>query len=153
MAWGGEAALWGLIRRAVVCRPDVGVCFHLSIYLSTCTCTQAITAALGFDTFVVMRHGLRTADPPAAPPADAAASTAAASTSTAASTSAAAAASAAASTSAAPPAKEAGHESRLGCYFCNDVVAPANPNPNPNPQPPTLTDVVAPANPNPNPQP
>jgi len=26
--------LWGLIRRAVVCRPDVGVCVHLSIYLS-----------------------------------------------------------------------------------------------------------------------
>ena len=26
--------MWGLIRRAVVCRPDVGVCFHLSIYLS-----------------------------------------------------------------------------------------------------------------------
>ena len=25
--------MWGLIRRAVVCRPDVGVCFHLSIYL------------------------------------------------------------------------------------------------------------------------
>ena len=26
--------MWGLIRRAVVCRPDVGVCFNLSIYLS-----------------------------------------------------------------------------------------------------------------------
>ena len=22
LQWGGEAALWGLIRRAVVCRPD-----------------------------------------------------------------------------------------------------------------------------------
>ena len=29
-----EHALWGLIRRADVCRPDVGVCCNLSIYLS-----------------------------------------------------------------------------------------------------------------------
>ena len=28
-----------LIRRAVVCRPDVGVCFNLSIYLSNRVCT------------------------------------------------------------------------------------------------------------------
>ena len=31
---GGEVALWGLIRRAVVCRPDVGVCLSAFIYLS-----------------------------------------------------------------------------------------------------------------------
>ena len=31
LQWGGEAALWGLIRRADVCRPDVGVCCNLSI--------------------------------------------------------------------------------------------------------------------------
>ena len=31
---GGEAALWGLIKRAVVCRLDVGVCsIYLAIYL------------------------------------------------------------------------------------------------------------------------
>ena len=34
--------MWGLIRRAVVCRPDVGVCFHLSIYLSTLRQARAL---------------------------------------------------------------------------------------------------------------
>lgn len=52
-----------------------------------------LNAALGFDSWVAMRHGVL-----AAPPVEAAASTSAA--------------------AAQPP--------RLGCYFCNDVVAPAN---------------------------
>ena len=87
------------------------------------TYTQAITAALGFDTFVVMRHGLRppdanlTADSPAA----AAAATAAADAATDA-----ADAGAAALPAAAANQEAAGQEARLGCYFCNDVVAPAN---------------------------
>lgn len=53
-----------------------------------------ITAALGFDTFVVMRHGAGPEEPAptALPDAEA---------------------------DAAPP-------RRLGCYFCNDVVAPAD---------------------------
>ncbi|GAQ88871.1 ubiquitin activating E1 enzyme-like protein [Klebsormidium nitens] len=56
----------------------------------------AINAALGFDTFLVMRHGAGPlAAPPPAPSADAPAAAGAA----------------------APPL-------RLGCYFCNDVVAP-----------------------------
>jgi ubiquitin-like modifier-activating enzyme ATG7 len=55
----------------------------------------AITAALGFDNFVVMRHGL---------PGDSAAAAAAGSSSGAA----------------------AGVHTQLGCYFCNDVVAPLN---------------------------
>ncbi|EFJ47204.1 ubiquitin activating E1 enzyme-like protein, partial [Volvox carteri f. nagariensis] len=49
----------------------------------------AITAAVGFDSFLVMRHG--------APPGAANA-----------------------------PAASAGGQRRLGCYFCNDVFAPAN---------------------------
>ncbi|GBF90994.1 ubiquitin-like modifier-activating enzyme [Raphidocelis subcapitata] len=54
----------------------------------------AITAALGFDGFVVMRHGAPPAGDAAGPSAGA---------------------------DAAVPAGR-----RLGCYFCNDVVAPAN---------------------------
>jgi ubiquitin-like modifier-activating enzyme ATG7 len=70
----------------------------------------AITAALGFDTFLVMRHGL--------PAAAANAATAAA---------AAAAATAAGNAHQGDVQPEQWqHQQRLGCYFCNDVVAPLN---------------------------
>ena len=50
-----------------------------------------LNAALGFDTFVVMRHGVKSGGP---------------------------------------------GEEELGCYFCNDVVAPADVSPHPTPTPP-----------------
>ena len=91
----------------------------------------AITAALGFDTFVVMRHGLR-----AAPAAGSAASSGDAGSSSAADAADAAAtafSSAAADAAATDDDERAvaelgkgGAPERLGCYFCNDVVAPAN---------------------------
>lgn len=56
----------------------------------------AINAALGFDTFLVMRHGAGPLPPPPPVPSPDAA--------------------AGAATAASPV--------RLGCYFCNDVVAP-----------------------------
>ena len=60
------------------------------LHENTNVSTLAITAALGFDSFVVMRHG---APPPSpSPPGGTATSTA----------------------------------TRLGCYFCSDVIAPAN---------------------------
>ncbi|KAJ3078443.1 Autophagy protein 7 [Quaeritorhiza haematococci] len=54
-----------------------------------------INAALGFDTFLVMRHGMRTSPP---------------------------------STSSSPPSSESATTTpvKLGCYFCNDVVAPTD---------------------------
>ena len=76
----------------------------------------AITAALGFDGFVVMRHGAPPAATAAAAGAAGAAAGAEASTSSGSGVTAAAAAAAA----------SAGGGGRLGCYFCNDVVAPAN---------------------------
>jgi ubiquitin-like modifier-activating enzyme ATG7 len=57
----------------------------------------AITAALGFDTFLVMRHG-QPAHPQAAGAGDGASSSTLSSSSS----------------------------QQLGCYFCNDVVAPLN---------------------------
>ena len=39
-------ALSDVIRRAVVCRPDVGVCFNLSIYLSMAAAAAAAVAAI-----------------------------------------------------------------------------------------------------------
>ena len=63
----------------------------------------ALTAALGFDSFLVMRHG------PPPPPPDAEP----------------AAAADVAADGAVPIARFDG-SGRLGCYFCNDVVAPAN---------------------------
>ena len=45
-----------------------------------------LNAALGFDTYLVMRHGARAGNPSPAPSAPA----------------------------------------RLGCYYCNDIVAPAD---------------------------
>jgi len=70
-----------------------------------------LNAALGFDTFLVMRHGDRTG---VAAQADASAAPSSASAS-------AAAPSSAASTHAAD-----GGASDLGCYFCSDVVAPTD---------------------------
>lgn len=80
----------------------------------------AITAALGFDTFLVMRHGL---PPPAEHPAATATAT------TAAGAGAAGGADeqlAKGSSSSAATAKRQQQQQRLGCYFCNDVVAPLN---------------------------
>ncbi|XP_078728562.1 ubiquitin-like modifier-activating enzyme ATG7 [Lampetra fluviatilis] len=67
-----------------------------------------INAALGFDTFVVMRHGLKAARED---PGDALGSLGAA-------------AAAAATTTSSLFSDIPGH--RLGCYFCNDVVAPGD---------------------------
>ena len=70
-------------------------------------CLQlVINAALGFDTFVVMRHGLKKPKQEAGEPA--------------------AAAAAINSTSAGSSlfSNIPGH--KLGCYFCNDVVAPGD---------------------------
>lgn len=55
------------------------------------------TAALGFDSFLVMRHGMRPAGAGSPQPT---------------------------STAAIPRDSIPGH--MLGCYFCNDVVAPGN---------------------------
>jgi len=78
----------------------------------------AITAALGFDSYVVMRHGqgedCATSSLSSSTPRAAAASSAS-------SSAAASAASAAAASSSSSPALH-----RLGCYFCNDVVAPSD---------------------------
>ncbi|KAL6112187.1 atg7 [Pungitius sinensis] len=71
----------------------------------------AVNAALGFDTFVVMRHGLKK------PPVGQSESSAGADSS--ASSSSAPAGSASSLFSNIP-----GH--KLGCYFCNDVVAPGD---------------------------
>ncbi|XP_037304406.1 ubiquitin-like modifier-activating enzyme ATG7 isoform X2 [Pungitius pungitius] len=71
----------------------------------------AVNAALGFDTFVVMRHGLKK------PPVSQSESSAEADSS--ASSSSAPAGSASSLFSNIP-----GH--KLGCYFCNDVVAPGD---------------------------
>ena len=78
-----------------------------------------MNAALGFDTFVVMRHGLK--NPPANQDAGVDSSPSASSTSSSQSTPAGAAPAAQGSSlfSNIP-----GH--RLGCYFCNDVVAPGD---------------------------
>ncbi|CAL8380154.1 unnamed protein product, partial [Boreogadus saida] len=80
-----------------------------------------MNAALGFDTFVVMRHGLKN------PPANQDAGTGVDSSPSASSTS----SSQSTPAGAAPAAQGSslfsnipGH--RLGCYFCNDVVAPGD---------------------------
>ena len=66
----------------------------LPTLLATAQRKLTVTVALGFDSYVVMRHGpTPPGDPPPAAPSTPAVG--------------------------APP-------SRLGCYFCNDVVAPAN---------------------------
>ncbi|KAK7915920.1 hypothetical protein WMY93_011681 [Mugilogobius chulae] len=79
-----------------------------------------INAALGFDTFVVMRHGLKKSS---------ATDTASAESSTSCSSS----ASSCASTPAGPAPSSTGSSlfsnipgHKLGCYFCNDVVAPGD---------------------------
>ena len=48
-----------------------------------------VNSALGFDTYLVMRHGMRVPEPHA-------------------------------------PSSGSGSEVNLGCYFCNDVVAPTD---------------------------
>ena len=66
-----------------------------------------INCALGFDSYLVMRHG----DSATAPATTATATTTAA---------------AAATTAAAAAATAVTGPARLGCYFCNDVVAAVN---------------------------
>lgn len=74
----------------------------------------ALNAALGFDSWVAMRHGVRSVPLHGAGAAEAVANVA--------------------SSSSAPPPTAvvaqalgaATGDARLGCYFCNDVVAPAN---------------------------
>jgi ubiquitin-like modifier-activating enzyme ATG7 len=117
----------------------------LPTLLATVLRKPTFTTALGFDTFVVMRHGLPPAtddssaviDAPVAatdslPPPD---DTAAASANSSAASDSPSAATGDTSTatdefSAATHAPSAttgsGRRPRLGCYFCNDVVAPAN---------------------------
>ena len=73
-----------------------------------------INAALGFDTYMVVRHGLKLAKE----------STTDATSKGAHATSATAAASASGSTSGISLSAVPGHQ--LGCYFCNDVVAPGD---------------------------
>lgn len=75
-----------------------------------------MNAALGFDTFLVVRHGMKRANPSAMDTGE----TGAPSSSAAAPAPAAAAAAAAASWKSSIPGDE------LGCYFCNDVVAPGD---------------------------
>jgi len=76
-----------------------------------------LNAALGFDTYVAMRHGVRStaSAAPATPPPPGVVQTL---------TDAFAGSASAAAAAPAPPAPDAGVE--LGCYFCNDVVAPAD---------------------------
>lgn len=80
----------------------------------------AVNAALGFDTFVVMRHGLK--KPPVSQSASAGADS---------STSCSSASSSSTPAGSASPVPGSslfsnipGH--KLGCYFCNDVVAPGD---------------------------
>ena len=74
-----------------------------------------MNAALGFDTFVVMRHGLKSSSP--AEPGDSASSSTPSSC-------AATPASSAPVTGSSLFSNIPGH--KLGCYFCNDVVAPGD---------------------------
>lgn len=80
-----------------------------------------MNAALGFDTFVVMRHGLKKSPVSQTVPAGADSSPSCSSASSSSSTPAGSARSALGSSlfSNIP-----GH--KLGCYFCNDVVAPGD---------------------------
>ena len=68
----------------------------LSVYYPAVSGQVVITAALGYDSYLVMRHGSRPpglASPPAAASCDP---------------------------------RQAIDGAELGCYFCNDVVAPGN---------------------------
>ncbi|CAI7858944.1 unnamed protein product, partial [Closterium sp. NIES-53] len=81
---------------------------HIMLLPTVHTPTQvAINTALGFDSFLVMRHG----EPPL--PLHATSAPAASE-------------SARAAPESAPAAPESAPSKRLGCYFCNDVVAPLN---------------------------
>ncbi len=82
----------------------------------------AITAAVGFDSFLVMRHGAPPGTSNTHPPPPAPAPT---STPTAQSEGQGGAANPAAGTAAGAGGCGGGGR-RLGCYFCNDVFAPAN---------------------------
>lgn len=69
------------------------MCLDADLLLTQLLPSQIVlNAALGFDTYLVMRHG-------AAPDE---------------------------STSTEAESSKAPHERRLGCYFCNDIVAPAD---------------------------
>lgn len=72
--------------------------FFSLLFTYSCRLQLAITVALGFDTFVVLRHGVPPADRPAA---------------------------AARLELGNAEAEISGCD--LGCYFCNDVTAPGNP--------------------------
>ncbi|CAI5519816.1 unnamed protein product [Closterium sp. Naga37s-1] len=103
------AALLALIRQsdAVFLLTDTRESRWLPTLLCAAEGKVAINAALGFDSFLVMRHG--------APPLPLHATSAPASSE-----------SAPAASESVPAASESAPSKRLGCYFCNDVVAPLN---------------------------
>ncbi|CAI5965096.1 unnamed protein product [Closterium sp. NIES-64] len=109
-------ALLALVRQsdAVFLLTDTRESRWLPTLLCAAEGKVAINAALGFDSFLVMRHGapllplLDTSAPVASESAPAASE------------------SAPAASESAPAASESAPSKRLGCYFCNDVVAPLN---------------------------
>ncbi|CAI7902188.1 unnamed protein product [Closterium sp. NIES-54] len=103
------AALLALIRQsdAVFLLTDTRESRWLPTLLCAAEGKVAINTALGFDSFLVMRHG----EPPL--PLHATSAPAASE-------------SARAAPESAPAAPESAPSKRLGCYFCNDVVAPLN---------------------------
>jgi ubiquitin-like modifier-activating enzyme ATG7 len=84
----------------------------------------AVTVALGFDTFLAMRHGMRPSERGAAIPVSLAAAAPADTESVAASAATAAAKHTLMSTAGAAPPRV--QDPRLGCYFCMDVVSPTD---------------------------
>ena len=91
----------------------------LPTLLATVHRKLTITVALGFDALVVMRHGIPPPDDPTGSAPGSAPGSALGSDPGSASTG-------SAPTSPGPPPAPGIEPSRLGCYFCNDVVAPAN---------------------------
>ncbi|CAI5975394.1 unnamed protein product [Closterium sp. NIES-65] len=117
------AALLALIRQsdAVFLLTDTRESRWLPTLLCAAEGKVAINAALGFDSFLVMRHGApplpvhATSAPTASESAPAASESAPEKSE-----------SVPAASESAPAASESAPSKRLGCYFCNDVVAPLN---------------------------